>query len=231
MVLDSNTICSWAMGACNLWSLADGSLKKELRVNSALLHFVDLGIRLTNDGQQQHLLALLNDDGLMTVWDINSSQVVMVFEPKQFTESHPDSGWRTHKVIILHNLEAMILSIGHNLTRVELNPTSDSPVSELFDGNFERLEEILDKHTLERASQKPWIALRVDMLELRDGTICAVRDRIILILSRRGGCLNVYGLLLQARIASLVELRNGSVAFGLSDGRIVTLNRTTSRYY
>jgi len=51
MVLDSNAICSWAMGACNLWSLADGSLKKELRVN--ILHFVDLGIRLTDDGQQQ----------------------------------------------------------------------------------------------------------------------------------------------------------------------------------
>jgi len=105
---------------------------------------------------------------------------------------------------------------------VEWNSTTaESPVSEIFDERLSLSHRILHQQSLGRSSS----ATETRFLELRDGTICAVLNSTIKILSKNGGCLYTFGLVGAAKITSMVELTTGSLTFGLDDGRIVTLNR------
>jgi len=219
-VLDSNTMCVIDGGECQVWSLTDGSLKHVFGNTTKIRKIdwlADLGIRHTYDGQQQHLVAAgCNDSKLAHIWDVISLQVVTVLNHQFEAYLH------ISQVVAFDDMEAMIgYGLDKGFFQVEWNlTTGSSQVSEIPNGSFEKSNKIL----LQRSCQGPSSTTETHFLKLGDGTIGAVQDRIIKILSRNGRC-HTYGLLLAARITSVVELTNRSLTFGLDDGRIVTLNR------
>lgn len=231
MVLDHTTICTTDKNGCHLWSLINGSLKKvlefcnsasKLPTTSEIEWICYLGISLTEDGHRRHLLAVCNSNERSTdVWDIISLQVIMVID-HQFARSV-----NITNAVLVNNLE-VIVGFNHKgrLLRIECNPTTgSSPVKDISMPH--RHFVILDQNSLERP-HKDWSLSGVDshhLLKLRDGTICAVQNRIIRIINGSGGCLATYGFIPLVRITSIAELINRSLAFGLGDGRIVILNR------